>query len=398
MDLSAVQIPVNAPGVVEFNQQRDALWLLLQAAVIAVPASILWSGLAARWRDAMARAAGGRATLAWVLFAALFLTVWTAAVTPFAYLLEVAHRSAWGRPTDDVEIWLANRGLMLGALILGAAVLAGPLLWLQRRFPRGWWVIASAAVWMAVSTGLIVEQVWVRPMLTPVAALEAGPVKAKFDILAARCVATPVPVFVGGVDSGGSVVGAGPFRRLLMAPAEIVAARTSKEGEAETIGTMAHELAHYVFHDPELALFTVGGLIFATALATMLLGRLCFAVWGVRLGFRDLGDPAAVPLLLMLGTVVWTFLAAPVLLAVQRHVELRADKFALEMTRDNAARLRVLLREAGESPLRVHDYYWFLETFRATHPSHAARVRLAMTYRPWDSGATGVADRVCAPD
>jgi hypothetical protein len=188
MDVTAFQIPVNAPGVLEFNQQRDALWLLVQAVMIAVPAAILWSGLAARWRDAMRKAAGGREVLAWILTAAVFLIVWAAAIAPFAYILEVVHRQAWGRPVDDIEIWLANRGLTLVGQVLGAAILAAPLLWLQRRFAGVWWLIASAIVWLSVSVGLTVEQVWVRPMLTQVAALQEGPLKARFDALAAKCV------------------------------------------------------------------------------------------------------------------------------------------------------------------------------------------------------------------
>lgn len=397
MDLAAFQIPVNAPGVLEFNHQRDSLWLLMQAVIVATPAAILWLGLSARWRDWTASMTGGRPIFAWIVFAAVFLTVWTAAVLPFAYLMEVVHRTAWGRPADEVEIWLANRGLALIGQILVAAILAGPLLWLQRQFAQSWWVIAALCVWLTVSAGLTVEQVWVRPMTAQIAALGDGPLKAKFDALAARCVDAPVPVFVGGVERGGTVVGAGPLTRMLIASGDIARASQSAEAEDEVILTFAHELSHYLFHDTWLALWVGGVLIGGTVLVTMILGRLAIAISRERLGFDDLRDPAAIPLVSMLLLANWTFLASPTLMAVQRHIELRADKFAIELTRDNASQARFFARDAEAHPERVQEYYWFFETIRATHPSNADRVRLAMTYKPWETGQGGVTEGICEP-
>jgi Zn-dependent protease with chaperone function len=395
MDAAAFQIPLNAPGVVAFNQQRDALWLLVQAVTFAAPFALVWSGLAARWRDRIARLAGGRPHPAWIMFVALFLMVWALAVAPFAYLMEVVHREAWGRPVDTLQIWAANRGLTLGGQILAAALVAAPLLWIQSRFHRTWWLILTGVVWLAVSAGLIIEQVWIRPALTPVAPLAAGPVKEKFDALTAKCMASPVPVSVGGIDLGGTVVGVGPLTRMYVAPQDLALAKKSPDGEAELIGTLAHELSHYVFHDTWLALWVGGVLMGSTALLTILLGRIAIAAGRTRIGFGDLRDPAAIPLVLALSVLIWTFAASPILLAVQRHIELRADKFAIELTRDNDARLRLWRRYAAENPLWVQDYYWFFETFRASHPSMADRVRLAMSYRPWETGDPQTMDEVC---
>jgi STE24 endopeptidase len=202
-------------------------------------------------------------------------------------------------------------------------------------------------------------------------------------------------VFVGGVERGGTVVGAGPLTRMYIAPAEIARAGHAAEAEAEVVATFAHELSHYVFHDTWLALWVAGVLILGTAAFTFALGRLAVGVSRGTLGFDSLRDPAAIPLVMMLAMAIWTFLASPVLMAVQRHIELRADKFAIELTRDNTAITRFYVREAAATPQRVQDFYWFFETFRATHPSNAERVRLAMTYKPWETGEQGVLSGIC---
>ena len=53
------------------------------------------------------------------------------------------------------------------------------------------------------------------------------------------------------------------------------------------------------------------------------------------------------------------------------------------------------LLQAHYSKYKLNEYYWFYRIWRANHPSQADRVRLANTYRPWDSGGRVVYEGVC---
>jgi STE24 endopeptidase len=395
MDPTLIAIPVNAPGVVEFNQQRDLIWLLEQALILAVPLILLFTGWGARLRAACARLTGDRSWLTLILFAAAYLAIAAIAVLPVAWWREIAHREAWGRPVQDLGPWLAGRGTGLLVQIVGAAL----LLWIPftfiRRMPRWWWAPGSALAFVSVCAFLIVEPIWIRPLTTKIEPLPDGSTRASMEDIAARCGLSDVQIFVGGIEGGATAVGLGPVARILFPRSQVEEALANGD-EADLVWTFSHELRHYM-HDNWLAIAVVAVICLAGALLAHLAGNAAIRLWGKRFGFTSLADPAALPLMLLILSFSWTFGGQLAFNALQRGLEYEADRFSLEMTRDNHAQATSLARDASSGFPRVVDYYWFFEVFRANHPSDAERIRLANTWRPWEAGQPGRYDAVCAP-
>ena len=99
---------------------------------------------------------------------------------------------------------------------------------------------------------------------------------------------------------------------------------------------MAHEMGHYVLNHVVLGLLAgFCGILVALYLvhraANALLRRNRNGF-----GFDRLSDVASLPLLILLGQIV-ALLMMPAGLALSRHMEHEADRFALELTRDNHA-------------------------------------------------------------
>jgi Zn-dependent protease with chaperone function len=103
-----------------------------------------------------------------------------------------------------------------------------------------------------------------------------------------------------------------------------------------------------------------------------------------RFGFHELSDPASLPLLMLLGSVV-SFLATPLVLAFSRHQEHEADRLALELTRDNRAGATTFVRLQQEN-LGVPRPGELYMLWRGSHPSLGDRVDFANRYRPWEKG------------
>jgi Zn-dependent protease with chaperone function len=125
-------------------------------------------------------------------------------------------------------------------------------------------------------------------------------------------------------------------------------------------------------------------------LGLFLVDRLARAVLKLakgRLGFDSLADVASLPLLIALGQTV-NVAILPVGLAYSRHIEAEADRFGLELTRDNLATARafVKLQRTNLGYPRPGRFYTYL---RASHPSLGERIDFANTYRPWAEEATG---------
>jgi hypothetical protein len=146
---------------------------------------------------------------------------------------------------------------------------------------------------------------------------------------------------------------------------------------------MAHEMGHLSHHTLAVilgaALLATLSLFVVHRVAGRLIGR-----YAHRFGFDRLSDVASLPLLVLVGGVV-SFLVTPAVLAYSRWQEHEADRFALELTRDNPAGAMVFVRLQQEN-LGVPRPGLLYTLWRGSHPSPASRVEFANTYRPWDEG------------
>ena len=100
-----------------------------------------------------------------------------------------------------------------------------------------------------------------------------------------------------------------------------------------------------------------------------------------------LADPASLPLLMLLLSL-FSFVIAPAALALSRYHEREADRFGLELTRDNhaAATGFVALQQQNLAVPRPGLLY---KIFRASHPPIGERVDFINGYRPWAAGQPG---------
>jgi STE24 endopeptidase len=142
---------------------------------------------------------------------------------------------------------------------------------------------------------------------------------------------------------------------------------------AEIESIVAHELGHVVHRD--VLTGTLMGALGAAA-ATALLGwLLSWTPLLRRAGADSPGDPRVVPLLLFL-VALGGLLAAPVQNLVSRHIEARADLFALDLTHDPDAFIS-MQRRLAETNLSDPDPPAAWQWFFGSHPTAAQRVAFA---------------------
>jgi STE24 endopeptidase len=152
----------------------------------------------------------------------------------------------------------------------------------------------------------------------------------------------------------------------------------------EVLFVVGHEVGHFVLRH------TLTAILGATLLVTLSL----FAVhrvagWAIarfrgRFGFERLDDVASLPLLLLVGSVVG-LAATPAALAFSRWQEREADRFGLELTRDNRAAARAFVRLHDEN-LGVPRTGLLYRLWRGSHPDPADRIGFSNRYRPWSRG------------
>jgi STE24 endopeptidase len=288
-----------------------------------------------------------------------------------AYGEVVRHRyglstRGWGLWARDVAVSTA-----IDAALTALGVIA--LVWLARRASRAWWALASAGAAVLVVVGSFLWPVLIEPAFNSFESMPAGQLRS--DLLAlAEENGTPVQdVLVSDASRrttalNAYVSGFGSTRRIVVY--DTVLDRLPDE-QIESIA--AHELGH-VAADDVLTGTLLGALGGAGGVA--LLGWVLTSPRLLRrAGAEGPGDPAVVPLLLLL-VAVGTLVSTPVQNLVSRHIEARADVAALDLTRDPEAFI-AMQRGLAESNLSDPEPPAAWRWFFGSHPTTAERIAMA---------------------
>ena len=331
-------------------------------------ASIAWSaallvGLAvAGWslqlRDAVFTLTASPA-LAVVLYVLGLTVLHEAGAFPLAlysgYLLE--HR--YGLSRQALRAWLADhlKGTAVGLVLVTA--LASMLYWTMRVVPEWWWLVSALFCAALLVSMAHLAPVLLLPVFFRFKPLDAPALRARLERLAERAGARVMGVFrweLGTKTSkaNAALAGIGGTRRILIADTML---DHYSDDEIEVV--LAHELAHHVHHD----IWT--GIAYETVLTLVGFYAAHRALdWlGPRVGLASLSDPAGLPLLLLAAGGV-SFLLMPAALALSRSHERRADRFALDLTRNPSA-FSTAMRRLGaqnlaeERPSRVVQWLFY---------------------------------------
>jgi Zn-dependent protease with chaperone function len=382
---ASAPVPVPEPDAkaVAYYRSGNWLWAVGQLWNLAVPLLVVASGLSARMRSL-----AGRIAPHWlgtvIVFAALYRVLDWVLSRPLAFYGGYLRPHAYGLSAQTLEKWLRDSFLRLGVSMVLAIVVAVGLYVCIRKFPRRWWLAATAALVPFLLFVMLIQPLWVAPLFNDFGPMKDPALEAKILALAERAGIEGSRVFEVNKSIDTHMVNA--YVTGFLASKRIVLWDTllAKLDEPEVLFVMAHEMGHYVLNH------VLKGLAFATLLAGLGLyavsriAPLVIRRWRARLRFEHASDVASLPLLLLL-LELGSFAILPVGLAFSRHMEHDADRFALELTQDNrsAALAFVKLQQTNLSYPRPGPLYvWW----RGSHPTLGDRIDFANSYRPWEDG------------
>lgn len=307
------------------------------------------------------------------LYVAVFSLLLDLVALPCAFYQGVTLERRYRVSTQAPAHWWRDRlqatGIGLLLRILEALVLTAILGWA----PAYWWPL-SAVTFSVLLVGLArVAPVRLMPLFYRFRPLNRPALAQRLLALADRARAGVVDVFewqwsdrTGKAQA--ALVGLGGSRRILLS--DTLLAEYSDD-EIEVI--LAHELAHHVNGDIRVGLI-VASLRIA---AGFFVANVFMTLWAPAFGIAGLGDLAALPLIAA-GVEVGMRALNPLAHALSRTHERRADRYALEMTRNPTAFVSAMKRLSAQN-LIVETPSRF-STFYRSHPSTSARIAAA---REW---------------
>jgi STE24 endopeptidase len=381
---AAVPVPEPSALAVQYHRSGHLVWAGATALELLVPAALLFTGLSARVRDLARRIARGRWFFTVAIYGAAYVLIQAIVFLPFAWYAGFVRQHAYGLSTETAGEWLADWGKGTAITVLIAALVLWIPYRLLRASPRRWWLWTGLLTAPLTVLALIVAPVWIAPLFDEYGPMRDRALEARIHQLAARAGIPDSRIYeVRKSDEtrqvNAYVTGFGRTKRIVLW--DTLVDRLEPD---EVLFVMGHEIGHYVLRH------TLTVILGATLLATLSLfvvhrvaGRL-IARFHHRFGFDRLDDVASLPLLMLVGGLVM-LATTPAALALSRWQEREADRFGLEMTRDNQAAARAFVKLQDEN-LAVPRTGLLYRLWRGSHPDLADRIEFSNRFHPWLRG------------
>jgi Zn-dependent protease with chaperone function len=381
-----VAVPEPTEKALRHARTGNWIWAFEQLWALLLPGAILFTGWSAKIRD-VARAIGRNWYFTIVVYFAIFLVVTFVIGLPLAYYTEFARPHAYGLSNQTFGKWIGDalKGLMVG-LVMG-----GLLLWIPYRLvktsPRRWWLWTSVLAIPVTAFFLLIAPIVIDPLFNKFGPMKDKVLEQKILALASRAGIEGARVFE--VDKSADtntvnayVTGFSGSKRIVLWDTTI-----AKLAPDELLFVMSHEMGHYVLGHVVKSIFFAAVLILVTLYAAYRLQAGLIARFSSRFGFTELSDIASLPLVMVLIGVL-SFAVTPIACGYSRWQEHEADRFGLEITRNNHAAATAFVKLQQEN-LGVPRRGLLFKLWRADHPLLGERIDFCNSYRPWEEGKPG---------
>lgn len=284
----------------------------------------------------------------------------------------LSHQPLLGWLEDYYKEWGIGR-------LIGVPVVVF-LFWLIRKTPR-WPYWFAAALVPVVAFGIFLSPLLIDPLFNKFTPLPpANPMYAPLHQLADRAGIPHAQIFV--VDKSAQTNELNAYVTGLGSSARIVIWDTvfKKMPPPQIEAVIGHEMGHYVEHHIWIGFgLTVIGLFIAFPIiawgANWLVAR-----FGKRWRVARLGDPVALPVLLLVATF-FGYLTDPISNAVSREIEHRADAFGLGLTKNRVAMADAFITLSEDDLDDPNPPAW-VKIWLEDHPPLGERIRFALYGQP----------------
>jgi Zn-dependent protease with chaperone function len=378
-----VRVPEPSAKAMDYYQSGNVLWVVATFWWLALPALFLFTGFSARLRDL-----AQRVTIRWYGALALYFIAFSILVYvlnwPLSCYAGFVRQHAYGLSTQSFIDWQKDslKGLAV-SLAFGCLFLWIPY-WLLRRTPKRWWLYCTFAYVPIAFTVALIVPVVVDPLYHHFGEMKDKALEQKILALADRAGIDGTRVYEVDMSKETKAINAyvtgflGTKRIVLW---DTIMARLS---ERELLTVVGHEMGHYVLNHVAIGILlsSLGVLVLLWGIDR--LGSVFLSRYQTRFGFSQFADIASFPLLLLLARLL-LFASEPAGLVVSRYFEHEADRFGLEITKDNHAMASAFVK-MEDTNLGNPWPGLLYKVWRSTHPPVGERIDFANNYRPWETG------------
>jgi STE24 endopeptidase len=344
---------------------------------------LIFTGLSARIRD-LSQRIGRRWFFTTGIYCSILIILFFVTDLPLSYYAGYLREHSYGLSNQTFGKWFGDSLKWLSIALIAALLFAWIPYLLLKRSPRRWWLYSGLLSIPLMVLSTLIAPIWIDPLFNDFGSMKNKAIEAKISSLAERAGIAGGHVFEVNKSAdtkaiNAYVTGFGNTKRIVLWDTAI-----DKLDENELLFVMGHEMGHYVLGHIWKSILFFSLLAIITLYA---IGRA--AGWLIkrhrnRLGFNELSDVASLPLLVLLFSLSCVIIV-PIALTYTRHIEHEADRFGLEITKENRAAANAFVKLQREN-LAVPRPHWIFKLLRHTHPTLGERIDFCNEYRPWERG------------
>jgi STE24 endopeptidase len=326
-----------------------------------------------RWADQSAKVKALRMPI-YLIWLSLFAFIATFPLNYISYSLSrTYHISTQTFPSwmkdELIDFWI-NYGTWL--------IIVPVLYWLMKKSQKRWWLYGWLLSVPFTLFMMFLQPVVIDPLYNDFYPLKNKELETKILALAEKAHIPAQHVFeVNMADKTNAlnayVSGIGSNARIVLWDTTL-----NRLNDNQILFIMAHEICHYV---EKHIYFGIAGYLLLSLLGLYLTYKIMnWAVrkWGKELKIDDVRDIRSLPLFFMILSLL-LFSASPLTNFVSRYEEKRADKYAIEMTKNPEAAISSF-QELTRSGLSEVNPPLLVKIFRYTHPSMLDRISMLEEY------------------
>jgi STE24 endopeptidase len=312
-----------------------------------------------------------------LLYGLQYIVVATILGFPLEYYENYVREHKYGMATQTFGPWMGDEfKSLLVSLVMGSIVMV-VLFAIVRKLPKTWWIWGAVATMVLLTIMVAIGPVFIQPIFNTPKKLNDPTITAPILRMAH---ANGIPTNdVWEIDASrqttrmsANVSGFGNTMRITLND------NLLKRGSPEEIqAVMGHEMGHYVMnHIPKSLMFFL--ILTVLSFAYLFWGiKWALSRWGERWQISSASDPAVLPLVMLLGGILF-FVLTPINNTFTRVQEKEADMFGLNAARqpDGFAQAAIHLGEYRKMrPGTIEEFVFF------DHPSGYNRIHSAMVWK-----------------
>lgn len=302
-------------------------------------------------------------------------TTYSIIVFPFSYITDYKIEHKYGFSTQDFKTWFKDwLKSFLVTFILGAIVFE--IIYLVTNVsPHLWWLWLSIIIILFSVILANLFPVLILPLFYKISPIQNEELKKRITEICSQGKIAIKGIFSINLSSkttkaNAAVVGLGNTKRILIGDT-LLADYT----EGEIISVCSHEITHYHEHH-------IWWLVLWQSLITLVMFYILYKTYpffyGLA-GFENISEIAAFPLFAAIFAVL-SFIIKPLSSSISRYYEQRADRGALNLTKDPESYISFMAKVCNKQ-LAIAYPNQIVEWYKYSHPSPGKRIAFAENWR-----------------